>query len=71
MSAFTVAGTIVNIFERSFFTGEVVIEDGKIAAIKKLALQLIHCLGLLYCRVLQMHMCILKALCWYRPSLQN
>ncbi len=37
MSAFTVAGTIVNIFERSFFTGEVVIEDGKIAAIKKLA----------------------------------
>lgn len=37
MNAFTVAGTIVNIFERSFFTGEVVIEDGKIAAIKKLA----------------------------------
>lgn len=37
MSAFTVAGTIVNIFERSFFTGEIVVENGKIAAIKKLA----------------------------------
>lgn len=37
MSAFTVAGTIVNIFERTFFTGEVVVEEGKIAAVKQLA----------------------------------
>lgn len=36
MSAFTVAGTIVNIFERSFFSGEVVVEGGKIAAVKQL-----------------------------------
>lgn len=37
MSAFTVAGTIVNIFERTFFTGEVVVEEGKIAAVKQMA----------------------------------